>query len=118
MFDVHFSTLCRALDKTTGRLHDLFENAANWNTPHYKRKDRSFNVELEDAQRASIRCKGHRDELSQVMTDANAIRFDGNNVDLEREIVAIIETDLRHNMLTEFATRYFKDMRNIIREGK
>lgn len=93
-------------------------NMANVNTPGYKRQDLDFNIELE-------RKIGHARNLGEFLSkrdrqqeENQSIRYDGNNVDLEREVMAITETQMRYQILTQIASRSFSGLKDAIAEGK
>ena len=104
------------MNLATRRHQALSNNLANVNTPGYKRQDVDFNLHLDDE---LSKAGGHVDRASrQTTTDQNSLRLDGNNVDLEREVMSIAETELRYQALTDMAASYFAGMKNIIREGR
>lgn len=104
----------KALDQASRRQGMLASNLANVNTPGYRRQDLEFGIELEGAERRSSiadRRPGSRfGKLGQ--------NREGGGVDLEREVFALAETELRYQTLTEIAGRYFSGLRNVIREGR
>lgn len=59
---------------------------------------------------------GHR--LASSTREDRSVRTDGNSVDLEREIVALTETQLQYSTLSTLARRYFQGLRDVIREGR
>ena len=102
LFDSNMKVLEKGLDAYSKRAEALANNIANVNTPNYKRKDIQFESFLEKALRddgSSIIGKrtdekhfqiGRENKLDGV--EANFIeenstvtRFDGNNVDIEKE---------------------------------
>lgn len=110
LWGAHSRNLDRALDRASQRHGLLAGNLANVNTPGYRRQDLDFGIELEGAQRAL--------RQPAAATRGGAVRLDGNGVDLEREVVAIGETELRYQVLADMAGRYFSGLRNVIREGR
>lgn len=104
----------RAMDRVSQRQAVLAGNLANINTPGYKRRDVDFAIELEKAGSPFRPGSGP----GAVRTDPGAIRVDGNGVDLEAEVFAIAETELRYQALTQMARGYFRGLRNVIREGR
>lgn len=114
LFGPHSRNLERALDRTTTRHTLLSENLANVNTPGYKRQDIDFGMMLEQEMgRARL-----GDASGTRKTDRGSIRVDGSSVDLETEVAALAETELRYQMLTELSARYFRGLENVIREGR
>lgn len=55
---------------------------------------------------------------SGATTDEREIRIDGSSVDLEKEVTAMAETELRYQALTDMTASYFSGLKNVIREGK
>ncbi len=118
LFGSHLDNLERSMSRTSTRHSVLASNLANINTPGYKRRDMDFNIALDSAMgkgRGSFRMQQSE---SGIYTDPGERRYDGNGVDLEREVVAISETELRYQLLTEMTSRYFSGLKNVIREGK
>ncbi len=110
-----------ALDRTSKRHGLLTQNLANVNTPGYKRQDCDFTLALdeatgEDREFGRIRHLARFDNR-ETRSETN-VRVDGNSVDMEKEVSTIAETELRYQMLTEFTSRYFGGMKNVIREGR
>ena len=113
LFDPQLTNLQRGLDRATQRHGLLVKNLANINTPGYHRQDMDFNIELEGAaKRFDLK------RLDDGSSDGGPLREDGNNVEMEREVTAIAETELRYQMLTDMTKRYFSGLRNVIREGR
>lgn len=53
-----------------------------------------------------------------VVETKGSVRVDGSSVDLEKEVMSIAETQLRYEMLTEMTSRYFRGLKEVIREGR
>jgi flagellar basal-body rod protein FlgB len=115
LFGPHLDRLQRAMDRATRRQALLTENLANVNTPGYKRKDLDFNLVLEEQLTGSAAGSSLHDEAS---TERGEVRLDGSSVDLEREVMALAETELRYQALTELTARYFSGLKNVIRGGR
>src|SRR3954464_13924267 len=98
------------MDRATLRHSLLTNNLANVNTPGYKRKDLDFNITLNDA-KSKFR---FRDQEGGPVTDNSSIRMDGNNVDLEHEVMSISETELRYQALTDMTAKYFSGLKAVI----
>ncbi|MBS1706832.1 MAG: flagellar basal body rod protein FlgB [Armatimonadetes bacterium] len=115
----HIDRIQRSMGLASQRQELLVNNLANINTPGYKRKDMDFTVALEDA-KSSTTEKLHAFQAARAKRSGTnaSIRTDGNSVDLEREVYDISETELRYNILSDMAARYFSNLKNVIREGK
>ena len=59
-----------------------------------------------------------REQKAQAASDQTSIRVDGNNVDLEHEVMGIAETELRYEALTDMTSNYFAGIKSAIREGR
>lgn len=106
----------RAMDRVSQRQSVLAGNLANVNTPGYKRRDVDFAIELEKA--GSPFPFGSNNGAGAIRTESGAIRIDGNGVDLEAEVFAMAETELRYQALSQMVRGYFRGLRNVIREGR
>lgn len=106
----------RALDRTSERQSLLMNNLANVNTPGYKRQDSDFNIMLEDKVSDFDETVASR-RMSTLRSNKSSLRLDGNNVDMEYEVMSIANTETRYNTLTELTGRYFSGLKNVIREG-
>lgn len=114
-FGPHSENLRSAMGKATQRHSLLTANLANINTPGYKRKDMDFSVALEGEMRSeSLLTRAGRG----ARTDTGSVRVDGNSAVLEQEMVGIAETELRYQMLTELTSRYFRGLKETIKEGR
>lgn len=119
LFAPHLNNLDQALDRTSKRHSQLTGNLANANTPGYKRKDSDFNIILDaESNQAEVRMKEMREHRQQMLSDRTSIRVDGSNVDMEREVMSIAETELRYQALTDMTGQYFSGLKNVIREGR
>lgn len=111
LFSGHLDNLSRALNRTAQRHGLLINNLANVNTPGYKRRDVDFAITL-----AQEEGRGMNRQPEERLS--GGVRIDGNGVDLEQEVTALTETELRYQMLTEMTNRYFSGLKNVIREGR
>lgn len=120
MYSPTFDAVQHAMSLATQRETLLHANLANANTPGYKRRDLDFNVTLDEALGKSTgsHIRDLTDQTRQALADQTSITADGNNVDMEREVQGIAETQLRYSALSEMATTYFGDLKSAIREGK
>jgi flagellar basal-body rod protein FlgB len=118
IFSGHSANLQQAMGRTTKRHSMLTANLANVNTPGYKRKDVDFNILLDEQMKAKPRRQELLDRAAQRASDRSSILSNGNNVDLEREILSLAETELRYQTLADMTARYFSGLKNVIREGR
>jgi flagellar basal-body rod protein FlgB len=116
MFGSHSENLRRAMSRTSDRAGLLAGNLANVNTPGYKRKDVDFAIELEDRSGGP---KGlDRLAAEGPQNDRTSVRIDGSSVDLEKEVMAMAETEMRFQLLSDMTSRHFSGLKNVIREGR
>ena len=120
-----FLTAQGALDGLSARHAALSDNIANVNTPGYKRKTVPFEEALERAVHDAISpctgaaCGPVKPFSPPVVreTDSSA-RADGNNVDIEREMVLLAENTLRYETLTQYVGGFFSGLKMVINSGK
>lgn len=118
LFGPHVDNLQSALGRTAQRHSLLTSNLANLNTPGFKRKDLDFGIAIDrESDRISKLDKWRRERQGMAGQDSS-IRVDGSNVDLEREVFAIAETELRYQALSDMTSQYFSGLKNVIREGR
>ncbi|MCG9894925.1 MAG: flagellar basal body protein [Fimbriimonadaceae bacterium] len=113
LFGEHAANLQESMDLSSRRFGVLSNNLANVNVPGYKRKDMSFAIQLDEAGK-----RVDRRHAAGAQEDPGRIRVDGSSVDLEKEVMALSETELRFQMLSEMSGRYFSGLKTVIREGR
>lgn len=122
MIDALFSNgnyqgLKKMLDASVMRHEAISSNLANLETPNYKRIDveSSFGAELSRAISA-----GSTSQISnlspKLVMDKNAVspNRDGNTVQLDKELVALQENSMAHNMQTQFISGRLTKLRTAI----
>jgi flagellar basal-body rod protein FlgB len=105
------------LDMTTKRHEALAANIANVNTPGYRRVDvsKTFTQELQSQFKA-----GHPDAASAqkdiIATDPDApsTRMDGNNVQLDQELLQMGSNEMQYETLTEFVSNSLIQLKTAI----
>ena len=132
LFDSNMKVLEKGLDAYSKRAEALVNNIANVNTPNYKRKDIQFESFLEKALRddgSSIIGKrtdekhfqiGRENKLDGVEANfieenSTVMRFDGNNVDIEKEKVEQTKNNIRYQFATNKISSSFSLLRSVIR---
>ncbi|MDK2785877.1 MAG: flagellar basal-body rod protein FlgB [Thermotoga sp.] len=109
MFNSNFYTLKQAMDVSLLRqkIHSL--NIANVSTPGYKRKYVAFEeflkeskMRLELARTSEKHLEGSQRVVEpRVLTQNDTtMRNDGNNVDIDYEMVQLVKNGLRYQVLT------------------
>lgn len=120
-------TLSKSLDAAALNQVLLSHNIANVNTPGYKRSEVSFQDQLRRALsshdsplvRTNPRHLPFRVELSQVeprvvLDHETAMRWDGNNVDIEREMAKLSQNSLQFGAFSTLLRRQFDGLRTVI----
>lgn len=102
----------RLLDVSVRRHEALATNIANVETPGFKRLDlpKSFAAELNSRIRAG---QARSIEIPDLVEDTvtSSLRKDGNNVDVDKEMMALSKNSAEFDMLTEFASGSLKQLR-------
>jgi flagellar basal-body rod protein FlgB len=100
------------LDATTLRHEALAANIANIETPGYKRVDLPKNFAEEFAAHL---CAGQTQCSPQPAlvedTTATSRRLDGNNVELDKELLAMSNNSMQFDTLTEFVSSSLRQLK-------
>lgn len=120
-----FLTAQGALDGASARHAAFASNVANVNTPGYRRKDVPFEAELGAFVRSRISsctgavCGPERSFHPSVVEDpAGAARADGNNVDVEVEMVRLAENTMRYQALAQYVGGFFSGLKYVINNSR
>jgi flagellar basal-body rod protein FlgB len=113
--DPNYAASKLLLDATAERHEALASNIANLETPGYKRVDLSKN--FTDTFATQVKA-GQLDNIPQptVEVDPNGgtSRQDGNNVQLDKELMAMSSNSLQYDTLTEFVSSSLKQLQMAI----
>jgi len=128
--DTVLQVLVRALDAAALRQRVIADNIANSNTPGFKRSG----VRFEEALRRALseerlpllttrpRHIGSADPAAvepEVVTERHtARRADGNNVDMEREMVELVANALAYRTAAQVLAAKFDGLRYVINGGR
>lgn len=115
-----FLTAEGAMNGYAARHSAISQNIANVNTPGYKRKSVAFEDALGKAVDGTLSpctdapCSTlNFDPTTQ--TDSQTVgRADGNNVDIEREMVQLSENGLRFQTVASYMQSYFTTLKSVI----
>ncbi len=121
--------LSQSLDVAALRQRVIANNLANLNTPGFKRSTVSFEESLRKAvgdQRLKLKTThpAHIQPSSgiprpEVKVDASTgRRVDGNNVDLEREMLDLVANQLFYNTLVQQVSGRLDNWRYVINQGR
>ena len=105
----------KLLDAAVLRQDAIATNIANIDTPGYRRLDVSadFATKLK-AELTSGELKTGDSDLQPTITQdpsARSIRPDGNNVQIERELMALNKNSVEHEFLTEIVSGNIKQLK-------
>ncbi len=104
-----------ALKGLSLRQRAIASNLANVDTPGYK----ALRVRFEDKLRQAIRNRDYPLEAPRVEVDGStAMRNDGNNVDVDEQLVLLNDTVLRYSALIQVMNRRLALLRTVITEGR
>lgn len=109
------NALTRFLDGTVQRHQAIANNIANIDTPGYKTKDLDFRSLLHVASTGMVPTTAQPTirEVQGLME-----RPDGNNVSLEREGLALADTQLQFQTGVQLLRSEFRRLQSAINEGK
>lgn len=122
--------LLAAMDGLSLRQSVINNNLANVNTPGFKASDVSFAGYLQASLSQETRVKlestaeGHMQPAGSAVTSQVIVRndttqrLDGNNVDLEKEMVYLTETVIHYQAVTRLMSRRLAMLRTVINEGR
>lgn len=125
--------LHRTMDVSLLRRNVIADNVANADTPNFKRSDINFEAELKRALEANTSRKleakltherhvsfnrnvdyrdvGPRRVLDYLTTTDN----NGNNVDLENESMALLQNQLRYELMTTLVANKYSQINSVLR---
>ena len=105
----YINVLDKAADAANLRNEMLTNNIANADTPHYKRKDVSFEGYLQHALHGGGSLDSRVNQINQNLSELGATiytdnmnlsyRLDGNNVDIDVEAGYLAQNQIRYNAL-------------------
>ena len=113
----NYTAVKKMMDVSALRHSAIASNLANVSTPGYKRVDlsKSFEQELN----ASIKSRNsdliaEASPSTEVDTFTASTRADGNNVQIDSELLGLTKNTMNFNVLTEFASGSLKQLRHAI----
>ena len=114
------SYLRAAMSGLAARQRAIANNVANVNTPNFKASEVRFEDALKSAMSSGT--PGSTPDQSNLnaaaarstLIDATALRGDGNNVDIDREMAMLSETNLTFSAMAQIMTTRIGILRNVI----
>jgi flagellar basal-body rod protein FlgB len=114
------SYLRAAMSGLAARQRTIANNVANVDTPNFKASE----VRFEDALKSAVSSSSGSSAPDQTslntaaarstLVDATALRADGNNVDIDREMAMLGETNLAFSAISQIMTTRIGILRNVI----
>jgi flagellar basal-body rod protein FlgB len=94
------------MDVAASRQDALAANIANVETPGYRRVDisKTFLQELESQFRSGERLGSTSNPVIEADATARSIRADGNNVELDNELLQMGSNEMQYEMLADFVS--------------
>ena len=128
LLDDSFGVLRRGLTYSSLRHELISDNIANASTPGYQRKDLEFSgiLQANMSQVLPLRMTQSRhmplnteslDRFFRVMHPSDTdTKSDGNNVDLDKEVIAMTDNSLYYNTLTTVLSRKLRILKTAVSE--
>ena len=113
----NYTAVKKMMDVSALRHASIASNLANVSTPGYKRVDLSKS--FEDQLRATIKTRdadkiAEANPRTEVDTLTPSTRADGNNVQIDSELLGLTKNTMNFNVLTDFASGSLKQLRHAI----
>ena len=99
--------LARLLDTGAMRQKVIANNIANINTPGFKKSQVNFEDSLKEALNRGDMDKAAKLAPEVALSDAPALRNDGNNVDIDKEVGRLTKNALLYNTYVNILSRKF-----------
>ena len=118
------AVLTKVLDGTAARQRVLAQNIANIDTPGYTRRNLEFDEELQAAiaqptadpvEQINRIARVNLTETDDTLSPRQA---DGNNVDIEHEMVDVAKNSLQYETAAQLLTMQMTLLKNAIHEGR
>lgn len=120
--------ITKGLDSASLRHKVLSNNLANANTPQFRRSDVDFSAVFLGSGKLPLKSTHNkhvtnsirsRYSRSVVVQDkSTSMRNDGNNVDIDREMVLVLENQMHYQAMTDTVNRNLSLLRSVIGEGR
>ena len=122
VYDVTMAALHASLDGLSMRRRVLAENVANVETPYYLAGRVAFEEELAGALGAVRSGRAGRADVGAVTASKAAslapTRLNGNNVNIDDEVIAQTRNELAYNTVLEAMNGKFRLLRTAIADGR
>lgn len=111
----NFDVMAKLLDMTSIKNKVIANNIANVNTPGYRKLDFFFHDELAKAVKSNEIGNIRNVEGNLMLSEDKSTRKDGNNVDIDKELIEFYKSIDRHKFGIEIVSRKFKGLITAIR---
>ena len=108
------TTVHAALSGLAARQRALADNIANVETPGFS----AGRVDFEDSLSAAVRRGNPAGAEFSARRSTDAPGLNGNNVQVDNEVVALTDTGLRYNLMVEAMNAKFRLLRTAISGGR
>ena len=112
VFDLTIQAIQTSLDGLAARQRVIATNVANAETPGYL----SQNVNFEDSLRAAVANGDPASTAITTSTSSAPTLPNGNNVNVDEQTVALVETGLRYQLATQSMNNEFSVLRDSMRQ--
>ena len=112
--DSEYQSIRASLDVAESRQQALANNVANVNTPGFQRRDVDpiFQQELQRAMQAGdTKTLNELEAKTTIDRETPSFRLDGNNVNLEREMVEIAKNSAQQQVSAALLTKRYQMLR-------
>lgn len=109
---VSFTAMTSALDALSMRQRVIAHNIANVQTPGYQAR----RVDFENTLAAAVR-QGSGSVVPSIGVSLEPTREDGNNVNLDTEVISNTDTSLRYQLATRAVEGTFTSLRTAMRSA-
>lgn len=119
--DKSVNLLEKMLDVSATKHKVIANNIANINTPGYKKMEVSFAEQLEKVIKDTSANKFDAIQPKIVVSkeDTNqAVRNDGNNVDMDKEVSALMKNTLSYNVYTQLLAKKMELVKSAIENSR
>ncbi len=124
--DKRVTPLLKELDQRVSRNQLIASNVANVDTPGYKARDLDFaQIMAGENEKLAMRQTDdrHLNPLGGGMNTPTVVssasgRPDGNNVQMEEEMLKLAQNNIEYNVLVQFMSKYLSGVRRTIESIK
>lgn len=126
--DNALNTASKAMDGLSARRNVISQNVANVDTPGYHALELNFESALKKSldstykltlsrtnEKHQLSSKNTSGEYQARLRSGGSERADGNNVDIDQELMQMTETGIRYNALSTAVSKKLSLLKNIAR---